>query len=119
MVNRGAFFFGVNLLSLLMERNLKECFKLVVDRGGRFINGMDRKGHTPVHYFLEAGQDDPEMVAFAIGEFHDQGDAKGIVIRKSLWGHNDTACGWPAPGRPIGGPGAGRPQAVIGVFSYY
>jgi hypothetical protein len=24
------------------------------------------------------------------GEFHDQGDAKWILMRRSLWGHNDT-----------------------------
>jgi hypothetical protein len=45
------------------------------------------------------------------GEFRDQGDAKWIVTRRSLWGHNDTPCGRPAPGRPIG-----RLQGVIGVF---
>ena len=50
------------------------------------------------------------------GEFHDQGDAKWIVIRRSLWGHNDTPCGRPAPGRPIGRPGSGRPQGVVGVY---
>jgi hypothetical protein len=27
------------------------------------------------------------------GEFHDQGDAKWIVIRGQLWGHNDTLAG--------------------------
>jgi hypothetical protein len=35
---------------------------------------------------------------------------------KSLWGHNNTPCGRPAPGRPIGCPGSGRPQGVIDVF---
>jgi hypothetical protein len=50
------------------------------------------------------------------GEFHDQGDAKWIVIRRPLRGHNDTPFGWPAPGRPIGRPGSGRPQGIIGVF---
>ena len=35
------------------------------------------------------------------GEFHDQGDAKWIVIRRSLWGHNDT------------------PFRRNGLFSYY
>jgi hypothetical protein len=28
-------------------------------------------------------------------------------------------CGGPAPGRPIGRPGSGCPQGVIGVFTYY
>jgi hypothetical protein len=54
-----------------------------------------------------------------LGEFHDQGDAKWIVIRRLLWGHNDTPCGQPAPGRLIGRPGSGRLQGVICVFSYY
>jgi hypothetical protein len=26
-------------------------------------------------------------------------------------------CGWPAPGRPMGHPGSGRLQGVIGVFN--
>jgi hypothetical protein len=52
----------------------------------------------------------------AEGESHDQGGAEWIVIRRSLWGHDDTPCGRPAPGRPIGRPGSGRPQGVIGVF---
>jgi hypothetical protein len=28
------------------------------------------------------------------GEFHDKGDTKWIVIRRSLWGHNDTRIWW-------------------------
>jgi hypothetical protein len=36
------------------------------------------------------------------GKFHDEGDAKRIVIRRSLRGHNDTSFGRPALGRPIG-----------------
>jgi hypothetical protein len=33
------------------------------------------------------------------GEIHDQGDAKWIVIRGQLRGHNDTPCRRPTPGR--------------------
>jgi hypothetical protein len=33
-----------------------------------------------------------------------------------IWGHNDTPCGRPAPGRPISRPESGRPQGVIGGF---
>jgi hypothetical protein len=47
----------------------------------------------------------------ACGEFHDQADAKWIVIRGQLRGHNDMPFGWPTPG--------GRPQGVFGGFSYY
>jgi hypothetical protein len=50
------------------------------------------------------------------GEFHDQGDAKWIVIRVPLRGHNDTPFGRPTPGQPIGRPGVGRPSGVIGGF---
>jgi hypothetical protein len=52
-------------------------------------------------------------------EFHDQGDAKWIVIRRQLRGHNDTPFGGPIPGQPIGCPGVGRPKGVIDVFHYY
>jgi hypothetical protein len=38
-------------------------------------------------------KDGKRSVLTASGEFHDQGDAKWIVIRTSLWGHNDTPCG--------------------------
>jgi hypothetical protein len=43
------------------------------------------------------------------GKFHDQEDAKRIVIRRQLRGHNDTPFGRPTPGRPIGRPAVGRP----------
>jgi hypothetical protein len=52
-----------------------------------------------------------------MGEFHDQGDAKWIVIRGHLRGHNDTPFGQPTPGQPIGCPGAGRLQRVFGGLS--
>jgi len=42
------------------------------------------------------------------GEFHDQGDAKWIVVRRQLRGHNNTPFGRPTTGRPIGCPGVGR-----------
>jgi hypothetical protein len=51
-----------------------------------------------------------------LGEFHDQGDAKWIVIRGKLRGHNDTPFGQPTPSRPIGRPGVGRPSGVFGVL---
>jgi hypothetical protein len=53
------------------------------------------------------------------GKLRDQRDAKWIVIRRSLWGHNDTSCGWPAPGWPIRRPLSVRPQGVFGGLSYY
>jgi hypothetical protein len=53
------------------------------------------------------------------GKFHDQGDAKWIVIREQLRGHNDMPFGRPPPDRPSARRGVGRPQGVFGVFSYY
>jgi hypothetical protein len=38
------------------------------------------------------------------GEFHDQADAKWMVIRGPLRGHSDTPCRQPTPGRKIGRP---------------
>jgi uncharacterized C2H2 Zn-finger protein len=51
-----------------------------------------------------------------IGEFHDQGDAKWIVIRSHLRGHNGTPFGQINHCRPIGRSGVSRPQGVFGVF---
>jgi len=53
------------------------------------------------------------------GKFHDQGDAKWIVIRGQLWGDDDTSCGQRARGWPIDRPGSGHPQGLFGDFSYY
>jgi hypothetical protein len=53
------------------------------------------------------------------GEFHDQGNAKWIVIRGQLRGHNDTPCGRPTPSRPIGRPGLAAHRALFGGFSNY
>jgi hypothetical protein len=50
------------------------------------------------------------------GEFHNQGNAKWIVIRRPLRDHNNTPFGQPAPTRPIGHSGSGLPQGIIGVF---
>jgi hypothetical protein len=59
-----------------------------------------------------------KMLPF-VGEFHDQGDAKWIVIRGQLRGHNDTPFGRPTPGRPISFPVVSCPQGVFGGLSYY
>jgi hypothetical protein len=52
------------------------------------------------------------------GKFLDQADAKWIVIRGQLRGHNDSPLGWRTPGRPISRHGVGRPQGVFGGLSY-
>jgi hypothetical protein len=62
---------------------------------------------------------DKEICFKLIGKFHDQGDAKWIVIRGQLKCHNDTPFGRPTPGRPIGRLVVGRPQCVFGGLSYY
>jgi hypothetical protein len=53
-----------------------------------------------------------------VGEFHDQGDAKWIVIRGQLRGHNDTPFGRLTPGQPIGRPVVGCHQGIFGVLYY-
>jgi hypothetical protein len=69
---------------------------------GADVDETDAEGWTPLTY--------------AVGEFHHQGDTKWIVIRRSLWGHNDMPCRWPALGLSIGSPGSGFAQGVIGAF---
>jgi hypothetical protein len=44
------------------------------------------------------------------GEFHDQGDARWVVIRGQLRRRNDTPFRWPTPGQPIGQPGGWLPE---------
>jgi hypothetical protein len=56
-------------------------------------------------------RDGPDVGVDAESEFRDQGDAKWIVIRGQLRGHNVTPFGWPTPGRPIS-----HPRGVFGVF---
>jgi hypothetical protein len=48
----------------------------------------ERRDATPLVHAAASG-----AVEVASGEFHDQGDAKWIVIRGQLRGHNDTPCG--------------------------
>jgi hypothetical protein len=60
-----------------------------------------------------------QLFIWLLGKFHDQGDAKWIVIRGQLRGHNDTPCGRPTPSRPISHPVVGRPQGVIGGCETY
>jgi hypothetical protein len=67
----------------------------------------------------ETGADRMDQEFKDLSEFHDQGDAKSIAIRRPLRGHNDTPLGQSAPGRPIGRPGVGRRQGVSGSLSYY
>jgi hypothetical protein len=50
------------------------------------------------------------------GGSDDQADAEWIVVRRPLWGHNDTPFGRPTPGRPVGRPGAGRPSGEFCMF---
>jgi hypothetical protein len=48
------------------------------------------------------------------GDFNDQGDAKWIVIRGQLRGHNVRPFGRPTPST-VSGPGVGRSSGVFGV----
>jgi hypothetical protein len=45
----------------------------------------------------------------AQGQFRGLKDAKWIVIRGQLRGHNDAPCGRPNPDLPVCRPGVGRP----------
>jgi hypothetical protein len=54
---------------------------------------------------------------YSKGECHGQADAEWIVIKRPLWGRNDTPFGRTTPGRPVGRPGAGHPKGVFGVLS--
>jgi hypothetical protein len=56
---------------------------------------------------------------FFEGECHGQTDAKWIVMKESLRDLNDTPFRRPIPSRPVGRPGVGHPQGVIGVFGYH
>jgi hypothetical protein len=71
---------------------------------------------TVVAYALPRPKPGSPRSVHVNGKFHGQGDAKWIVIRGQLRGHNDTLCGGPAPSWPIGRPGSGRPQGIIVVF---
>jgi hypothetical protein len=50
------------------------------------------------------------------GGFQDQGDAKWILIRGSLWSHYVTLCGRPTPDLPTGHPGVCRFLGEFGVL---
>jgi hypothetical protein len=63
------------------------------------------------------GQDvDDDLEPVEGSKFHDQADAKWIVIRGSLRGHDDMSCGRPTPGRPIGCLWVGRLAGRIWCF---
>jgi hypothetical protein len=64
---------------------------------------------------IESHDDEDPMLW---GEFHDQGDAKWIVIRGHLRGHNDILVRRPTPRRPISLLGVSYPQGLSSVFSY-
>jgi hypothetical protein len=71
-----------------------------------FVHHLRKRYGPTVLFHPSWKEDDLE------GEFHDQGDAKWIVIKGQLRGHNDTPFGRPTY-RP---PGVGCPQGVIGGF---
>jgi hypothetical protein len=87
---------------------LKKAVKEVLQKLNNLRANFQRGKRREVK--VELGE--VEISSCGQSEFHDQGDAEWIVIRRLLWGHNDM----PASGRPIGRPGYGRPQGVIGVF---
>jgi hypothetical protein len=79
--------------------------------------GKDRFSAVDIRVRVNGGGHIAQI--YGKGEFRDQGDAKWIVIRRLVRGHNDTPFGRSISGRPIGCPGVGRPHGVFGGFSYY
>jgi hypothetical protein len=69
----------------------------------------------------EALEGTPTKTVFGAmkGKFHDQGDAKWIVIKGQSRGHNNMPFGQPTPGWLIGRPGVGHPSGIFGVFNCY
>jgi hypothetical protein len=59
------------------------------------------------------------LTIYVSGELHNQGDAKWIVIKGQLQGHNNMPFGQATPGQPIGRPAVGRSQGVFSGLSYY
>jgi hypothetical protein len=87
------------------------------EQGGKGLRGHEvtTSPGTISFAFLGAVKD----AARTLSKFHDKGDAKWIVTRGKLRGHNDTPFGRPTPGRPIGCPVVGRPQGIFGGLSCY
>jgi hypothetical protein len=106
---------------------LEDCLSPGTVRGGLFVFVTMMLALVPgetfsylLFYplFLSSSPRDSNLMS-RYGEFHDQGDAKWIVIRGQLRGHNDMPFGRPTPGWPIGRPGVGRLKGVLCGFSYY
>jgi hypothetical protein len=55
---------------------------------------------STVSFFLR-NRDNITPIVNALGEYHDQGDAKWMLFREQSRGQNDTPLGRPTPGRPI------------------
>jgi hypothetical protein len=76
--------------------------------GSRFLLTSylgEKDGNSRTGDWMCDGRQFQRRVSFTLfildGKFHDQGDAKWIVIRGQLRGHNDTPFGRPTPSRPI------------------
>jgi hypothetical protein len=95
---------SIKTINHAYHRSLLLDPSMLVGDGGMFPFGILPR--VPRVLFHEKLVFDPfqhsTTVIKVLGEFHDQGDAKGIIIRGQLCGHNDMPCGRPAPGWPIG-----------------
>jgi hypothetical protein len=94
---------GIVLKDHVFKQHLGEdtcCFLVRPPAPGYYkLSVFGKKGDNSKKSF-------PEVLT---GEFHDQVNAKWIVIRGLLRGHNNLHCGRPNPGQPIGCPGVGCP----------
>jgi hypothetical protein len=101
---------GVHLQKSRVKFFLLESFpRLLVIFRECFSNTWSNT--DPLHDILHLQTPASAHAFQTTGEFHDQGDAKWIVIRRQLSGHNDFSFGRPTSGWPIG-----RLQDIFGVF---
>jgi hypothetical protein len=91
----------------VMSCNVKSCHVMLCHTTSTFLQGLPaghgRKRGPDVSAGLQ-GRMGGSSVFPLPGEFHDQADAKRIVIRGLLRGHDDTPCGRPNAGWPVGQP---------------
>jgi hypothetical protein len=121
----GSIFISILLSPLLLRWGIGNRWPLMLLRLVnivRLIMDLTLEDRKPVGPYGRGGGLPAQRVGhggpgwnFRGGKFHDMGDAKWIVIRRSLRGNNDTP--FERSTRPLGvHSGSSRLQGVIGVF---